>query len=100
MIKIFVLNRKKNVNLYKSKNKGETFFSDILEFIFNSLNGWPLINERYFNNDLNITYKSLLNLNKIGINPFFKIEVDVDPFNTTRNAIWVNQRLKILYFDI
>lgn len=42
-------------------------------------------------------YEKLRKLFKFGINPFFRIDVDVNPFNNTKFAIWIRRPISIRF---
>lgn len=46
---------------------------------------------------LNGTYDKLVALFSIGLNPFFRMDVDVNPFETSNHSIWIKKPVSIRF---
>lgn len=69
--------------------------SKILGFIINDLEGWPILDNKYFNRNPNSTLKTLTKLFKNGISPLFNLYVSSSPSDPNKAVL----RVKFKDFD-
>ena len=69
--------------------------SKILGFIINDLDGWPILDSKYFNRNPNSTLKTLTKLFKNGISPLFNLYVSSSPSDPNKAVL----RVKFKDFD-
>jgi hypothetical protein len=64
--------------------------SKVLGFINDELGGWPILDNKYFNRNVNSTLKTLIKLFNNGISPLFNIYVSSSPFDPNKAVLRVN----------
>jgi hypothetical protein len=83
-INTFVIIKWENI---QDKNENE---KRIVSFISNELGGWSLLKSTSINRDQRNTYKILVELFKVGVNPLFNIFVSTSPFDPNKPMLQVS----------